>query len=73
VLGEDLADGGSGGRFNLCIGIDEGQVEPRREPAAHGGLTGTHEPDQHDAARAKGVADLRQPLLTVLFPVLGQS
>ena len=73
VLGKDFADARAGGHLDLGVGVDEGQVEPVREPPAHGGLASPHEPDQHDASRSKGVANPRQPLLPVLFLMLGQS
>jgi hypothetical protein len=42
VLGKDLADGRAGSLLDLGIGVDEGQVEPRRKPPAHGGFARPH-------------------------------
>ena len=36
--------------LDLRIGIDEGQLQPRRQPPADIGLAGAHQADQHEAA-----------------------
>ena len=72
VLGEDLDDTRACRHLDLGIGVDKGEVEPVRQPPAHGGLARAHQPDQHDAARAEGFADRQEPLLPVVFLMVAQ-
>ncbi len=73
VLGEDLAHGLARGKLDLAVGIDEGQTELVGKPLADRRLAGSHQADQHDAPRSKGLADTCQPLLLQLFLALSQS
>ena len=72
VLGEDLADARACRHLDLAVGVDEGEVEPVRQPPAHGGLARAHQPDQHDAPRSEGFADRQEPLLPVVFLMVAQ-
>ena len=49
IAGEDFRDGAAGRRLDLRIRIAERQAEPGRQPLADRGLSGPHQPDQHDA------------------------
>ena len=73
MLREDLADGRPGGRLDLAVGVDEGQLETARKPLPHGGLASAHEPDQHDAARPEALADPRHARLPVVLLVFGKG
>jgi hypothetical protein len=55
VAGEDLGNGGGGGALDLGVGIDEGQLQPRRDALADRGLAGAHEADQDDGAPVQPV------------------
>ena len=41
--------------LDLCVRIDEGQVEQRRELAPHRRFAGAHQTDKHDGPRTEAV------------------
>ena len=47
---EDVRDRHAGRGLDLVVGVAERQVEPLREPAADGALSGAHQADEHDRA-----------------------
>ena len=53
VGGEDFGDGHAGGLFDLGVGIDEGNAETGREPAADRRLARAHHADQHHRTAAQ--------------------
>ena len=59
VTGEDFRDRHAGGDFDLGVGVDEAQAEPRGEPAADRRLAGAHHADQHDRTAAERAHDRR--------------
>ena len=73
IVGEDLADGLTGGKLDLGVGVGEGKVELGGEAPADRGLAGPHQADQHDASRAKSLADCRELLGLQVFLALSQS
>ena len=42
IAGENLGDGAGRGLFDLGIRIEKGNIEPRRQRLAHGGLSRPH-------------------------------
>ena len=48
IGGEDFRDGHAGRRLDLGVGIDEGDAEALRQPAADRGLARPHHADEHD-------------------------
>ena len=68
VDGEDLGDRHAGCGLDFLIGITEGQLERLREPAAHGALSGAHEPDEHKRSRAELAADGMAALACLVLP-----
>ena len=44
---EDILDRAARGLLDLGVGVDEGNLEARREPPAHGRLSGPHQADDH--------------------------
>ena len=48
---EDLGDRAAGGRLDLVVGIDEGQLQALRQALADAGLADAHQPDQDDGLR----------------------
>jgi hypothetical protein len=53
VPGENLGNGHARRRFDLGVGVVEGQAEARGEPPADRGLARAHHADQHDRARSE--------------------
>ena len=73
IIGKDLADGLTGGKLDLAVGVGEGEVELGGEPPADRRLACPHQADQHDASRAKSLADCRELLGLQVFLALSQS
>src|SRR5581483_11270484 len=48
VFSEDFGNAHAGGAFNLGIGIDERDAEPRGKPPPNRGLARPHHADEHD-------------------------